>query len=160
MESGKNSDMWTKCKESWRCTRPHICTKKEGRRRLIRTENIDDASIWGLEEYIKKGKGRLITAASKNRDNIRTSRTTTTRKPKGEEKQLCGYFKRQTSENCQDKTSTWLRKGNLKRETESFRIASQNNAIRTSYIKEKKSIIRNTIASVSYVVIETKPLII
>ena len=34
-----------------------------------------------------------------------------------------------------EKTWTWLRKGNLKRETESLIIAAQNNAIRTNYIK-------------------------
>ena len=43
-----------------------------------------------------------------------------------EEKQLYGYFKRQTSE----KTWIWLRKGNLKRETESLLIAAQNNALK------------------------------
>ncbi len=36
-----------------------------------------------------------------------------------------------------DKTWTWLRKGNFKRETESFRIAAQNNAIRTNQIKAR-----------------------
>ena len=34
-------------------------------------------------------------------------------------------------------TWTWLRKGNLKRETESLIIAAQNNAIRINYIKAK-----------------------
>ena len=34
-----------------------------------------------------------------------------------------------------DKTWTWLRKGNFKRETESLQIAAQNNAIRTNHIK-------------------------
>ena len=35
------------------------------------------------------------------------------------------------------KTWTWLRRGNLKRETKSLLIAAQNNAIRTNYIKTK-----------------------
>ena len=34
-----------------------------------------------------------------------------------------------------EKTWTWLRKGNFKRETESLLIAAQNNAIRTNHIK-------------------------
>ena len=34
-----------------------------------------------------------------------------------------------------DKTWTWLRKGNFKIETESFLIAAQNNAVRTTHIK-------------------------
>ena len=34
-----------------------------------------------------------------------------------------------------EKTWTWLRKGNLKRETESLLIAAQNNAIKANHIK-------------------------
>ena len=52
-----------------------------------------------------------------------------------EEKQLYGYFKRQISEISHEKTWTWLRKGNLKRETEYLLIAAQNDAIRTNYAK-------------------------
>ena len=33
-----------------------------------------------------------------------------------------------------DMTWPWLHRGNLKRETESFLIATQNNAIRTNFI--------------------------
>ena len=36
-----------------------------------------------------------------------------------------------------EKTRTWLRKGKLKRETESLQIAAQNNAIRTNYNKAR-----------------------
>ena len=36
-----------------------------------------------------------------------------------------------------EKTWTWLRKGNLKRKTESFLTAAQNNAIRTIYVKAR-----------------------
>ena len=35
------------------------------------------------------------------------------------------------------RTKTWLRKGNLKRETEFLLIAVQNNALRTNYVKPK-----------------------
>ena len=38
----------------------------------------------------------------------------------------------------QCKTWTWLRKRNLKKETESVLIAAQNNAIRTIYFRAKK----------------------
>ena len=51
-----------------------------------------------------------------------------------EENRPYGYFKRQTSEISHVKTWTWLRKGNLKRETESLLIATQNNALRTNNI--------------------------
>ena len=36
-----------------------------------------------------------------------------------------------------EKTWTWLRKRNLKRETEYLLVAAQNNAIRTNHIKER-----------------------
>ena len=51
-----------------------------------------------------------------------------TRKQKWEGKQLYGRFKRLINNISCDKTWTWLRKGNFKRETESLLIAAQNNA--------------------------------
>ena len=47
-------------------------------------------------------------------------------------KQLYGRFKRLINNISHQKTWTWLRKGNFKRE-----IESQNNAIRTSHIKSR-----------------------
>ena len=77
-------------------------------------------------------------AANNSRCGIWTNRKTTkNRKQKWEEKQLYGYFKRQIEEVALEKTWTWLRKKNLKRETESLIIAAQNNDIRTNYIKAK-----------------------
>ena len=83
-----------------------------------------------LEDYTQKRRGRLITATRNNTNDTRTSGTTITRKQKWEEKQLYGRFKRLTSDISHKKTWTWLRKGNLKRETESLLIAAQNNALR------------------------------
>ena len=60
---------------------------------------------------------------------------TITRKQKWEEKQLYGRFKRLINNISHDKTWTWLRKGNFKRETESLLMAAQDSAIRTNYIK-------------------------
>ena len=59
------------------------------------------------------------------------------RKQKWEEKELYRYFKQQTNDMEFKKTWTWLKKGNLKREIESLLIATQNNAIRTNYVKTK-----------------------
>ena len=69
---------------------------------------------------------------------LRTRWTMTiTRKQKWEEKQLYGCFKRLINNISHDKTWTWLRKGNLKRETESLLIAAQDSAIRTNHIKAR-----------------------
>ena len=68
---------------------------------------------------------------------MKTNRMTNTRKEKGEEKQLYGRFKQLISNISYEKTWTWLRKGNLKRETESLLIAAQNNAVRTNHIKAR-----------------------
>ena len=46
-------------------------------------------------------------------------------------------FKRLTSDISHEKTWTWLRQGNIKRETESLLIATQNHAIRTNHIKTR-----------------------
>ena len=62
---------------------------------------------------------------------------TITRKQKWKEKQLYGRFKRLINYISLEKTWTWLRKGNFKRETESLVIATQNNAVRTNHIKAR-----------------------
>ena len=62
---------------------------------------------------------------------------TVTRKQKWEWKQLSGRFKRLINNISHDKTWTWLRKGNFKRETESLLIAALDNAIRTNHIKAR-----------------------
>ena len=63
-----------------------------------------DTSIQRLEDYIQKREGRLITATRNNTDNMRTNRTTITRKPKWEEKQLYGHFKQLISDISHEKT--------------------------------------------------------
>ena len=60
---------------------------------------------------------------------------TITRKQKWEEKQLYERFKRLTNNISLEKTWTWLRKGNFKRETESLLIATRNNVVRIKHIK-------------------------
>ena len=53
------------------------------------------------------------------------------------EKQLYGRFKRLINNISYQNTWTWLWKGNLRRETENFLIAEQDNAIRTNHIKAR-----------------------
>ena len=89
-----------------------------------------------LEDYMEKHERGLITTIRNDTDNTIDERMTTTRKQKWEGKQLYGRFKRLINISHQ-KTWTWLRKGNLKRETESLLIAAQDNAIKTNHIKAR-----------------------
>ena len=52
-------------------------------------------------------------------------------------RKLHEYFKGQATKISHEKTRTWLRKGNFKRETESLQMAAKNNTIRTNYVKMK-----------------------
>ena len=110
-------------------------TRKEGGRGLASIEDSVEASIQRLEDYIEKYEGRLITAIRNNTDNTIDNRMTKTRKQKWEEKQLHVCFKRLIKNISHDKTWTWLRKGNFKRETESLLMVAQNSAIRINHIK-------------------------
>ena len=62
---------------------------------------------------------------------------TTTTKQNWEGKQLYDRFKRLINNISHQKTWTWLRKGNCKRETESLLIAAQENAKIINYIKAR-----------------------
>ena len=73
-----------------------------------------------LQDYIEKHERGLITTIRVDTGNTINERMTTTRKQKWEEKQLYGRFKRLINNISRQKTWTWLRKGNLKRETESL----------------------------------------
>ena len=86
---------------------------------------------------VQKHDGGLITAIRNGNDNMMDNRMTITMKQKWEGKQLYGRFKWLINNISHDKTRTWLRKGNFKRETEFLLIAAQNNAIRTNHIKTR-----------------------
>ena len=101
-------------------------SRKEGGRGLASIEDSVDASIQRLEDYKEKHEGGLITTIRNNTDNTIDNRMTKIRKQKWEEKQLHGRFKRLINNISHDKTWTWLRKGNFKRETESILMATQN----------------------------------
>ena len=112
-------------------------SRKEGGRGLASIEDSVDTSTQRLEDYIGKYEGGLITAIRNNTDNTMDNRMTITWKQKCEEKQFYGRFKRLINNISRDKTWTWLRKVDFKRETESLLIVAQNNAIRTNHIKTR-----------------------
>ena len=110
-------------------------SRKEGGRGLASIEDSVDASI--LKDYIQKHEGGLITATRNETENTMNNRMTITRKQNWRRKQLYGQFKRLINNISHDKTWTWLRKGNFKRETESLLIAAQDSALRTNHIKAR-----------------------
>ena len=112
-------------------------SRKEGGRRLASIEDSVDASIQRLKDFVEKHEWWLTTATRNFTDNPMTNRVTITRKQKWEEKQLYGRFKRIINNISHEKNWTWLRKGNLEKETESLRIAAQNNTIRINDIKTR-----------------------
>ena len=112
-------------------------SRKEGGRGLASIDDTVDASIQRLEDYIEKLERGIITTIRNDTDNTINERMTTTRKQKWERKELFGQFKRLINNISYQKTWTWRRKGNLKRETESLLIAAQDNAIRTNRIKAR-----------------------
>ena len=111
-------------------------SRKERGRGLASIEDTVDASIQRLEDNIEKHEQGLITTIRNDTDNTIDEIMITTRKNKWEGK-LYGRFKRLINNISHQKTWTWLRKGNLKRETESLLIAAQDNAIRTNHIKAR-----------------------
>ena len=111
--------------------------RKEGGSGLASIEDSVDASIQQLRDYRQKHEGGLITATRNETENTMNNTMTITRKQKWDGKQHYGRFKRLINNISHDKTWTWLRKGNFKRETESLLIVAQNNAIRTNHIKAR-----------------------
>ena len=101
---------------------------------LASIEDSVDVSIQRLEDYIEKHEGGLITTTRNDTDDTKTNRMI--RKQKWDEKQLYERFKRQINNISHEKTWIWLRKGNLKKETESLLITAQNK-IRTNHIKAR-----------------------
>ena len=93
-------------------------SRKKERRGLTSNEDSVNELIQKFKNYIKKNRERLITVTRKNTDNTIINRKTTTRKQKWEEKYLYEYLKRQVK--SLKKIWTWIRKGNLYRETESL----------------------------------------
>ena len=117
--------------------------RKECGRGLAGIEDSVDGSMQRLEDDKEKHEKGLITVIRKDTDNTTDDRMAITRK-KNVKKLI-----------MTQKIWLWLRKGNLKRETESLQIVAQDNAIRTNHIKAKIDKTQK-ISNVEYAVTETK----
>ena len=80
----------------------------------------------------KKRGGRLIKDTRNNTDNTRINRTEINIKQNGKKNNSLDVLN-----DLQSTSQMWLRKGNLKRETESLLMVAQNNAVRTNHIKAR-----------------------
>ena len=97
-----------------------LYVSREGGRGIASVKDIVDTSIRRLVDYIEKSKETFTIVTRNDTNSTMLNRTIISRKQKWEEKQLYGYFKRQTGEISHEKTWTWLRRGNVKREIESL----------------------------------------
>ena len=113
-------------------------SRKEGGRGLAIIEDSVNASIQQLEDYIQKHDGGLITVIRNDNDNTMDNRMTITRKQKWVGKQLYGRFKRLINNISHDKTWTWPRKGNFKRETISHNSSTKQCHKNESYQSEDR----------------------
>ena len=132
----RNDQLVLEGKKVWKVYRLYVPRKDRGRR-LASIEVSVDTSIQWLEDYREKPERGQITAIRNNTDYMTDNRMTKTRTQRWEGKQLHGRFIRLINNISHDKPWTWLRKGNFKRETESFLMAAQNSTIRTNHIKAR-----------------------
>ena len=114
--------------------RQYVSRKEEGRGFASIKDGVD-SSIQRLQDYIQKHKRGLFTAIKNETDNMMDNRKTITRNLKLGRKTTLWLFKPLINNISHEKTWTWLKKGNFKREAESLLKAAQNDAIRTNHIK-------------------------
>ena len=119
--------------------RLHIPRKGGGG--LISIEDCVELAIRGLEVYIHGSEERLMQAARGDKiDGLEVpSVSKRSKKDKRledwEDKVLHGQYLRQTKEVRSDQCWAWLQDEDLKRETEIFIVAAQNQSIRKNLVK-------------------------
>ena len=117
--------------------------RKEAGRGLISIEDCVELAIRGLEVYVHGSEERLLRAARGDKidDLEAVSGLKRSKKEKRledwEEKVLHGQYLRQTKEVRSDQCWAWLQNGDLKKETESIILATQNQSIRTNLVQAK-----------------------
>ena len=117
--------------------------RKHGGRGLISVEDCINQARLSLERYVQSSEEELLKAVRE--DDTGSQETATSFKARRrtentkewKEKPLYGQFARETEDQSNEETWTWLKQGSLKRETEALIIAAQDQAIRTNYIKAK-----------------------
>ena len=95
-----------------------------------------------MKKYVQRSEERLIQAARDKIDRLEAASVLKRSKKKkrleySEEKVLHGQYLRQNKEVRSDQCWAWLQNGDLKRETESFIVAAQNQSIRKNLVNAK-----------------------
>ena len=139
-------DKCTKEQENWwLCFRPYIqemtltdcMCKLKRKRRLASIEDCVDASIHGLKDNIKKSKERLITAATNNTGIIRTTILKSKIANRNGKKNNSTDISSDKLVRFLTRRRTYGNKRDISKEKMNLLIATQNNTIRTNYIKAK-----------------------
>ena len=110
---------------------------------MIAIEDFVELAVRGLEVYGHGSEERLLQAARGDREDglevasVLKKAKKEKRLQDWEEKALHGQYLRQTKEVRSEQSWIWLQNGDLKRETESLIVASQNQSIRTNLVKAK-----------------------
>ena len=110
---------------------------------MIAIEDCVELAVRSLEVYFHGSEERLLQAARGDREDglepasVLKKAKKEKRLQDWEEKALHGQYLRQTKEVRSEQSWIWLQNGDLKRETESLIVASQNQSIRTNLVKAK-----------------------
>ena len=115
--------------------------RKHGGRGLTSVEDCINQARLSLEMYVQSSEEDLLKAV---REEVTGSQETATsfkvrrraeNTQEWKEKPLYAQFVRETEDQSNEETWSWLKQGSLKRETEALITAAQDQAIRTNYIK-------------------------
>ena len=120
-----------------------VIPRKEGGRGLISIEDCVKLTIRGLEVYVHGSEEKLIQTARRDKIDGLEARSVLKRSKKEkrfedwEENFQHGQYLKQAKEVRSDQCWAWLQNGDLKRETKSLMVATQNQTIRTNLVKAK-----------------------
>ena len=94
-----------------------------------------------METYVQSSEEELLKAVRAEVTGSQETATSFKVRRRAEntqewnEKPLHGHFVRETEDQSNEETWSWLKQGSLKRETEALIIAAQDQALRTNNIK-------------------------
>ena len=113
--------------------------RSQGGRGLISLEDCVNVEVNSLRKYVESSDEKLLVLVGKENmleEGEEKKEIQRLRRDKYSRKCFHGKFYTNTEEGKDCKTWDWLRRGNLKRETEGMLMAAQGQALRTKYIRK------------------------